>query len=116
MKADKLRLLVLTPEKQLLLKENLTWIRASLIDGEIGIKVHHAPLLGETISGPVFFVCEDIEETININAGILKIDQNDVTIFTSGFLEEKSEPKIIVGESIQFKRLTQDLLQHVIDN
>lgn len=116
MKADKLRLLVLTPEKQLLLKENLTCIRASLIDGEIGIKLHHALLLGETVSGPVFFSGEDHEDMIKIQAGILKIDQNGVTIFTSGLLEEKSEPKIIVGESIQFKRLTQDLLQHVIDN
>ena len=115
MKADKLRLLVLTPEKRLLLKENLTQVRAKLIDGEIGIRAHHAPLLGETVSGPVFFGDEDYEDMINIQAGILKIDQKGATIFTSGFLERENGPKITTDESIQFERLTEDLLQQVID-
>ena len=111
MKAETLRLLVMTPEKQLLLKEGLLWIRATLIDGEIGIQANHTPLIGETLSGPVHFGSENEEDVINLEAGILKVDQRGVIIFTSGVAQSKKSHQRINVDEQKYERLANDLLQ-----
>ena len=111
MKAETLRLLVMTPEKELLLKEDLLWVRATLIDGEIGIQANHTPLIGETLTGPVHFGSENEEDAINLEAGILKVDQLGVTIFTSGIADSKTSHPKINDDELKFERLANDLLQ-----
>jgi len=111
MRSESMRLLVMTPEKQLLLREGLSWIKAHLIDGEIGIKVNHTPLIGETIPGVVTYGNDEHQENIMLEAGILKVDESGVTIFTSGLLDPAQDEKTLEQEELTFDRLTNELLE-----
>ena len=111
MKTETLRLLVMTPEKQLLLKKDLLWVRALLIDGEIGIQPNHTPLIAETLQGPVHFGSKEGKEEINLESGIFKVDKYGVTIFTSGIADNKTSRPTINNDELQFERLAMDILQ-----
>lgn len=107
------RLLILTPDRQLLHKDNLTWVTARLIDGEIGIKSRHAPLLAETIDGKVDFGDEDESQSIDIQAGILKIDQDGVIIFTTGLFDPQLTRHETENEPIKLGRLADTLVSQL---
>ncbi len=80
-----LRLMVLTPAEMLLDVENVAWVRAQLADGAgISIWPGHAPLLAETVTAPLCYANAAGEYTLNLEAGILQVDRNGVTVFTSG--------------------------------
>ena len=113
MASNTFRLLVVTPDRQLLLKDNLTWVKATLLDGEIGIKANHAPLLAETVDGPVIFSVDDEKQSIDIHAGILKIDKKGVVIFTTGHLDSEIVSKNVEIEQMQYERLAKNLIRHI---
>jgi len=79
-----LRLMVLTPAKTLLEVEEATWVQARLADGG-GISVYpgHAPLLAETVTAPLRYADGSGEHALDLEAGILQVDRDGVTIFTS---------------------------------
>jgi len=92
-----LRFAVATPEKRLLDIEQVAWVQAKLIDGSIGIYPGHAPLLGETAAGVVRYANQSAENAIELEPGLLWVDENVVTIFCPGMTDAtrsrtKSEP------------------------
>lgn len=109
----RLRLLVVTPDSQLVCKDNLIWVMASLIDGKIGIKANHAPLLAETVDGVVSF--DDGEEigSIEVQSGILMVGQNGVTIFTTGLIEQDPSSQNHESGQIGFDRLARYLIRQM---
>ena len=104
-----LRLTVLTLAETLLDVEEVAWVRARLADGG-GISIYpgHAPLLAETVTAPLRYANGSGEHVLELEAGILQVDRNGVTIFTSG-LTQTSE----VSEDKPFDRLARTLLTAV---
>jgi len=110
-----LRLTVLTPAETLLDVEEVAWVRARLADGG-GISIYpgHAPLLAETVTAPLRYANGSGEHVLELEAGILQVDRDGVTIFTSGLTQtsevfETSE----VSEDRRFDRLARTLLRAV---
>lgn len=84
---DLLRFNVLTPGKALLDVANVGKVRLKLADHAwLSIYPRHAPLLAETLAGPVTYVTEAGAETIFISESILQVAENNVTLFTGGEL------------------------------
>ncbi len=84
-----MKLIVLTPEETLLETAGLGRIRLPLSDGgSLGIRPGHHPLLAETREGQVEYGEEEYTETVQLRAGILRVDRNRVTIYTSGWAGE----------------------------
>jgi len=80
-----LRLTVLTPAKTLLNVEGVAWVQARLADGGgISIWPGHAPLLAETVTAPLRYAGGSGEHALDLAAGILQVDHDGVTVFTSG--------------------------------
>lgn len=104
-----LRLTVLTLAETLLDVEEVAWVRARLADGG-GISIYpgHAPLLAETVTAPLRYANGSGEHVLELEAGILQVDRDGVTIFTSG-LTQTSE----VSEDKRFDRLARTLLTAV---
>jgi F0F1-type ATP synthase epsilon subunit len=108
-----LHLQVLTPAERLLDVERTAWVRVQLADGG-GISIYpgHAPLLAETVAGPLRYADGSSEHTFDVQAGILQINKEGVTIFTSGQTEgiNTVTQKPERAEERRFDRLAQELL------
>lgn len=84
-----MKLLLLTPESTLLEADGISKVRIPLIGGgSIGIHPGHLPLLAETGTGEVEFGQEGYTESVDLRAGILQVQADQVTIYTSGFSTE----------------------------
>jgi len=84
---DLLRFSVLTPGMTLLDVANVSKVRVKLVDnGWLSIYPRHAPLLGETLAGPVTYTTAEGDETISLSESILQVFENDVTLFSGGEL------------------------------
>ena len=63
----------------------IKWIKVQLADGGgISIWPGHAPLLAETVVAPLCYADAEGEHTLDLDAGILHIAPDRVTVFTSG--------------------------------
>ncbi len=109
--ARSLELQVLTPAKTLFHAEEVKWVHLRLANGT-GISIYpgHAPLLAETVTAPLRYVDGAGEHTLHPEAGILQVDDNLVTVFTSGSPEagETATPTV-VAEERGFERLAREL-------
>ena len=114
--AKTLRLTVLTPAETLLDLGEAAWVQVRLADGgPIGIYPGHAPLLAETVAAPLRYADPSGEHALDLEAGILQVDGDGVTIFTSGSgqAREGSQPpqdSESVSAEMRFDRLAQALL------
>ena len=109
---DRLRLSVLTPGKTLLDVANVSKVRLKLADGAwLSIYPLHAPLLGETLAGPVTYTTEAGDETLSLSESILQVAENDVTLFTGGELPISTAK---VGEEGDEEAMHFDRLAHVL--
>ncbi len=109
--ARALRLRVLTPAETLLHVEEAKWVHVRLADGT-GLSIYpgHAALLAETVTTPVRYADESGEHVFDVEAGILQIEDGDVTVFTSGRPEAAEElAPSAVAEEKHFERLAQEL-------
>jgi len=110
-----LSLRILTPAETLLEVTGLNWVQVRLADGGgLGIWPNHAPLLGETVAAPLRYADVQGEHRLNLASGILQIEQNVVTIFTSGLMAEEmpDRPDQVPGvDEMRFDRLTRVLLE-----
>jgi F-type H+-transporting ATPase subunit epsilon len=87
-----LRLTVLTPAETLLDVAEAAWVQVQLSDGGgIGIYPGHAPLLAETVAAPVRYADESGEHALDLEAGILQVELDGVTIFTSGLAQTSED-------------------------
>jgi F0F1-type ATP synthase epsilon subunit len=107
-----LRLMVLTPAKTLLDVAQVAWVQVQLSDGGgIGIYPGHAPLLAETVTAPLRYADELGEHALGLEAGILQVERDGVTIFTSGPTQTSEVSKTSeVSEGARFDRLARALL------
>jgi F-type H+-transporting ATPase subunit epsilon len=112
-----LRLTVLTPAEKLLDAEGVAWVQARLADGGgIGIYPGHAPLLAEMVSAPLRYADESGEHTLDVEAGVLEIGRDSVTILTGGLAgtsddsSQARQDKLRAAEEARFDRLAQALL------
>ena len=115
--ARSLHLLVLTPAATLLEAEDAEWVHIRLADGT-GLTIYpgHAPLLAETLTAPLRYVDESGEQIFRAESGILQVEEDTVTVFTSGEPEaEEVDPVPTVSAERRFERLAEELrvkLQH----
>ena len=124
-----LRLTVLTLAETLLDVGEVDWVQARLADGGgIGIYPGHAPLLAETVTALLRYADPSGEHTLDLEAGILQVERDGVTVFTSGVAHdaevsdtarlsgsaeltgEGSSRSLEVSEDARFDRLAQALL------
>lgn len=109
--ADSLRLWVATPEKSLLDLPSVAWARILLADGgSIGIRPGHAPLLAETEPGPLHYGDGEGERAFDLERGILLVDHEGISVFTTGTPSEEERGMRQAGEDLRFLRLARDLL------
>jgi len=107
-----MKLLVLTPEETLLEAEKTAKVRLVLADGgSIGIHPGHHPLLAETREGPVEYGEERYTEAVPVRAGILHVEADQVTIYTSGWAAEARDAPSDKSGSLEeaLQDLEQDL-------
>ncbi|MBN1486980.1 MAG: hypothetical protein JW981_05010 [Anaerolineae bacterium] len=108
--ADRLHLVVLRPGETLLDVSEVRRVRLRLQDGGwLSIYPLHAPMIAETLSGPVYYVLAGKEKSEVVAAGILQISHNTVTILTSGLLQAEAESDI-QEETVRFDRLAKALM------
>jgi F0F1-type ATP synthase epsilon subunit len=121
--AEAFRLLVLTPVQTLIEATGVAWAQVQLADGgAIGIYPGHAPLLAETVDGPLRYADESGEHSLDLLAGILSTNLEGATVLTGGVLEAGSavkweaegapeDSKVREGaEEVRSERLIQALL------
>lgn len=96
-----LTLELLTPEKKQTIK-GITSLTVQLTDGFIGILPGHAPLLAQTVAGPLAYQTENgKEERIALEPGILVVDSGKATIFIAGVLAEVHQlPARLISEGL----------------
>jgi F0F1-type ATP synthase epsilon subunit len=83
-----LRLTVVKPGTVLLAADGLEWVKVQLCDGGgIGIYPGHGPLLAATDDGDVRYADASGEHALRVPAGILRIDEGAVTIYTAAAAE-----------------------------
>jgi F-type H+-transporting ATPase subunit epsilon len=106
-----LELRVLTPEGAILESAHLTAVNVPLVDGgTIGIRPGHAPLIAETVKGPVTYRTSEGEEHIQLFAGVLDIRLNTVTILTAGEILD-AQRVVAQASETEFNRLMQTLVK-----
>ena len=91
-----MKLIVLTPEETLLEAGDVARVRLPLADGgSLGVHPGHHPLLAETRAGQVEYGEEAYTESVSLRAGILRVEDDRVTIYTGGWAgeEEKTRPE-----------------------
>lgn len=106
-----LHLEVLTPAAKLLDVAEAEWVHLRLADGT-GLSIYpgHASLLAETVAAPLRYADQSGEQTFNIEAGILQVEDNNVMLFTRGELDaaEIGKPATVSSER-RFERLAREL-------
>jgi len=111
---DLLRFSVLTPGMTLLDVANVSKVRVKLVDnGWLSIYPRHAPLLGETLAGPVTYTTAEGDETISLSESILQVFENDVTLFSGGELAASTAQIGVEDEAdaAHFDRLARVLMK-----
>ena len=89
-----MKLVALTPEETLLEIEGLSRVRVPLADGgSLGVHPGHHPLLAETCSGQVEYGGEEYTDALPLRSGILRVEEDRVTIYTSGRAAEPERPR-----------------------
>ena len=87
-----LHLMVLTPAETLLDVAGVAWVQIQLSDGGgIGIYPGHAPLLAETVTAPLRYADGSGEHALDLKAGILQVEGDGVTIFSSGLAQTSED-------------------------
>ncbi len=101
-----LQLTVLTPVETLLEATGVTQVQVRLADGA-GLSIYpgHAPLLAETVAGPLRYSDVSGEHTLALESGILHITLDGVTIFTPGALLSGAGEPVDAGQVARFDRL-----------
>jgi len=105
-----LTLKVYTPNGLIHSIEDLSCINVPLANGyPISIHPGHAPLIAGTIQGPIRFRRGHQETAVSFHAGILKIRNNEVIIFTAG---ESSQDNMVktIPEKTEYDRLMETLV------
>jgi len=105
----RLRLLVSSPVRTVLEVDGASWGQVRLADeGWLGIYPGHAPLLAETMAGPLRYADDDGEHALDVLSGILHVCDGEValSIGDDEALFEEAEQLTVA----RFDRLARSLL------
>jgi len=106
-------LLVLTPESTLLEEAGVKRVRIPLSDGgSIGIRPGHHPLLAETHAGELAFGEDGYTQGIHLQAGILHVMPDVVTIYTAGLLSDSAD---VEADPNRLDDLTEELEEQMAE-
>lgn len=110
--ARHLRLTVLTPERVLLEVPNATKVRLRLADGGwLSIYPGHAPLIAETVVGPLQYETEEETGEVLLDAGVLQVTGAHQVVVLATSLESGQEAEIVEeGDQFSCGRLAVHLL------
>ncbi len=105
----RLRLLVLSPVKTLLEADEVSWVQIRLADeGWLGIYPGHAPLLAETLVGPLRYADDAGEHTFDVSSGILHVQEAEVALLVGD--DVPSIGAVERASTVRFDRLVRGLL------
>ncbi len=108
--AGTLQLTVLTPERVLLSVDEAVKVRLRLADGAwLSIYPNHAPLVAETLAGPLQYETEIEAGDVELGEGILCVIHNRVDVLTRGPQQQDTAPEEIETER-KFDRLARQLM------
>jgi len=109
-----LEIKVLTPDGILFEASELQAVNIRLSNGLLlGIRPGHAPLIAETMQGPVSIRNNSDADEITLYAGVLEIRNNTIIILTAGKVE-KTPQEITATSELEFDRLMKTLLNQII--
>lgn len=110
-----LHLSVQTPAERLLELDDVAWAQVELADGSIGIWPGHAPLVAEMARASLRWADAQGEHRRALEAGILEIAHNRVTIMTVGFASREDREHVAEGAGAEaaFARLSQAFLSGI---
>jgi F0F1-type ATP synthase epsilon subunit len=108
--ADPLRLVVWTPSEQLIDVDQVEWVHLGLVeDKALTIWPRHAPLLAETVAGPVRYADADGTHTVDLLPGVVHVREDTVSLYLPGALGEEAWPREEKGGG--FERLARTMLR-----
>lgn len=110
-----LHLSVQTPAERLLELDGVAWVQVELADGSIGIWPGHAPLVAETVRASLRWADAQGEHRRALEAGVLEIAHNRVTIMTMGFASREDREHVAEGAGTEaaFARLLRAFLSGI---
>ena len=118
--SELLTLRVVSPGEVIFEGSQIQRIVAQLPDGQIAFFPGHTPLLAETVDGAVVYDDGAIKKEILLFGGIVRVEENIVTIFTGGRLTEEAIETggsglfaEIFEEEEQFSRFSQALVKRL---
>lgn len=85
----KLRVEVVTGEREVLVEENVDMVVAPGVEGQLGILPQHAPLVTTMVPGELRIVKGGVEETLAIGGGFLQVGPDRVMVLAD--TAERSE-------------------------
>lgn len=88
--AKLMQLEIVTPDKSLLVKNNIAYVLAETVGGGVGIMANHAPLIGTLQEGPFKYRDEaGKDHFIFLDGGFMEVNNNKVTVLSA--TAEKAE-------------------------
>ncbi len=82
--AKLMQLEIVTPDKSLMKRNDVSYVLAETVIGPIGILANHAPLIGTLHESPLKYRSEDGKDHfIFVDAGFLEVINNKVTILSA---------------------------------
>lgn len=104
--ASQFELTVVSAERKIF-NGQVTSVRVSGVEGELGVYAGHTPLLTAIKPGMVKFVRNDKEEFIYVSGGFLEVQPNTVTVLADTAIrgEELDEQRILAAKRKVEERL-----------
>ena len=82
--AKLMQLEIVTPDKSLMKRNDISYVLAETVMGPIGILANHAPLIGTLNESPLKYRSEDGKDHfIFIDAGFMEVNNNKVTVLSA---------------------------------
>ena len=82
--AKMMQLEIVTPDRSLLLRDDVTYVLAEALDGGIGIFANHAPLISTLKAAPLKYRdAQGVEHFASLDVGFMEVGQNKVTILSA---------------------------------
>ncbi|MEG0797193.1 MAG: ATP synthase F1 subunit epsilon [Acidaminococcaceae bacterium] len=81
--AKLMQLEILTPDKSLLLKDNVSYLLAETVVGGVGVFANHAPLIATLVEAPFKYQDEKgVNHFLCLDGGFMEVNNNKVTILS----------------------------------
>ena len=110
--SQKLKLSIVTPEKQLVVDE-VDQVNAPGTEGDLGILYDHAPILTNLLSGQLSYEKDGETVALVVSGGYLEVTDNRVTVLaeTGEFLHEIDRERAARAHAEAEKLLLTDLTE-----